>query len=130
MDRYTPEKIRLLDLQLLGSVAFIVSIVISILLTYDEEQILKKGPRIFTEKQNQYLTLFNRILALGIVLLFLYINDRYYAIGKENKEPLPPLKHQIWASWASVASAIIVLYVVLENWQYNPTISTIENPTI
>lgn len=124
------ESLDLLNIQLVSSILFIISVIISIILTYDEKQNLLKKQTIFSEQFDRYLNLFNRILALGIILVILYINYIGYKIGKQKGSKLPPLEHQIIASIFSVISAIIVLYVVLENWEYNPNITSIENPTI
>jgi len=57
--------------------------------------------------------------------------DRYFfTCPKQKKVNLDPFKHQIYASIFSVISALIVLYVVIENWYQNPNINSIENPIV
>lgn len=124
------EKLKLLNYQIISSVLFIISIFISIILTYDEKQQVLKRQRLFNEQFDKYLNLFNRILALGIIIFILYINYVTYEMQKKKRTNLDPFRHQIYASIFSVISALIVLYVVLENWHQNPNINSIENPIV
>lgn len=124
------KKLDLLNYQIITSVLFIISLIISIVLTYDEKQLLLKHPRLFSEKFDKYLNLFNRILAFFIILVILWINYETYNIQKQKRSNLAPFRHQIYASIFSAISAIIVLYVVIENWDSNPNITNIENPTL
>lgn len=124
------EKLKLLDYQIFASVLFIISIFISIILTYDEKRQVLKKQGLFSEQFDKYLNLFNRILSLLIVLFILYINYETYYIQKKKRNNLDPFRHQIYASIFSVISALIVLYVVIENWYENPNITSIENPII
>jgi len=124
------DKIKLLSYQLITSFLFIISILISILLTYNQKQELLNEKRILNKKSSKYLNLFNRIFALSIIFAILYINYSEYQINKNKRSNIAPYKHQVYASIFSVISAIIVLYVVIENWEDNPNITSIENPII
>lgn len=124
------KEITLLNYQIITSIFFIISIFISIILTYDEKQDILKKDTLFSKKFDKYLNLFNRILALTIISFILYINYETYKIQKQKRNNLDPFRHQIYASIFSVVSALIVLYVVIENWYENPNITSIENPTI
>ena len=124
------KEIRLLNYQILTYILFIASVIISIVLTYDEKQQVLKNPGLFSEKFDKYLNLFNRILSLSIVAFILYINYANYQIKAQKRSNLAPFRHQIYASVFSLISAIIVLYVVIENWYENPNITNIENPII
>jgi len=124
------KQIKLLNYQILSSILFIISIFISIILTYDERQQVLKKQRLFSEQFDKYLNLFNRIFALCIIIFILYINYAVYELQKQKKVNLDPFKHQIYASIFSVISALIVLYVVIENWYQNPNINSIENPIV
>jgi len=124
------KELSLLNYQLITSILFIVSLIISIILTYDERQQLLNKPRLFSEIFDKYLNLFNRILALLIIVVILWINYETYQIKKQKRSNLAPFRHQIYASIFSVISAVIVLYVVIENWYSNPNITSIENPTV
>ena len=124
------KKLTLLNYQIISSILFIISIIISIVLTYDEKQQVLKKTRLFSETFDKYLNLFNRILSLSIVVFILYINYVTYQIQKQKRSNLDPFRHQIYACIFSIISAVIVLYVILENWEDNPNITSIENPII
>lgn len=124
------EELKLLNYQIISTIFFIVSLLISIVLTYDEKQYLLNKDGLFSEKFDKYLNLFNRILSLTIILFILYINLQTYEIQKNKKSNHDPFRHQVYASVISVVSSLIVLYVVIENWYKNPNITSIENPTI
>lgn len=123
-------EIEILDKQILISIIFIVTIVISIILTYDEKQYKLKRKTIFSPKTDKYINLLNRILSLAILFYLLYLNYETYQIAKQKGRNLHPFKHQIQASILSTIAGIIVLYVVFENWYENPNITTLENPII
>ena len=124
------KELKLLNYQIFTSILFIISILISIVLTYDEKQGLLKNQRLFSEQFDKRLNLFNRLLALFVIAFILYINYATYKIKQQKSSNLAPFRHQIYASIFSLISAIIVLYVVIENWYSNPNITSIENPTI
>lgn len=124
------KELSLLNYQIITSVLFVISLIISIILTYDERQQLLKEPRLFSETFDKYLNLFNRIFALLIIIVILWINYETYKIKKQKGGNIAPFRHQIYASIFSVISAVIVFYVVIENWYSNPNITSIENPTV
>ena len=123
------KKLQLINYQLITSVLFIISLIISIVLTYDEKQELLKKQRLFSETFDKYLNLFNRIFALLIIVTILYINYKDYELNKNTRNSKSG-EHQVIASVFSVISALIVLYVVIENWYENPNITSIENPIV
>ncbi|MEG0825893.1 MAG: hypothetical protein RR404_00295 [Bacilli bacterium] len=119
---------KLLEYQMITSFIFIGTIVVSILLTYNERQnILKKTP-LFNEKEADAILIINRILALILFLVYLYINYNNLKIGELKNENTKYLKLQLIPSFLGVISAIIILYVVIS--ENNINISDIENPTI
>lgn len=124
------EELKSLNYQLITSVLFIISIIISIFLTYDQKRETSGKKRIFTEEFDRNLNLFNRIYALIIILIILYININDYELSKIKGRNIKSSYHQIIGSLFSVISALIVLYVVIENFYENPNITSIENPII
>ena len=124
------QKIKLLQYQNITSILFIISVGISIFLTHDEILRLSKKDPVLPEPIDRYINLLNRVFALTIISAILYINYQDYQLAKQQKKTnLEPFKHQISASIFSVISAIIVLYVVIENLEQNPNIGNLENPT-
>jgi magnesium-transporting ATPase (P-type) len=123
-------KIELLNYQLIITGLFIISLIISIILTYDQKEYISNKKRIFKSDFSKYLNLFNRLFTLFIIFSILYINYEDYKLNKNTKKNIKPFEHQVIASLFSVVSAIIVLYVVIENWYESPNITSIENPTV
>lgn len=124
------KQLTLLNFQILTSILFIISVFISVILTYDEKQGVMKKQGLFSEDFDKLLNLFNRVFALLIIGVILYINYETYKLQQKKGSNLAPYRHQIYASVFSLISALIVLYVVIENWYQNPNITSIENPTI
>lgn len=121
------KEIELLNIDITTAVLFIITIIISIYLTYENRQDLLNRKRILNKKDDQYILLFNRLLVLIIVLVILYDNIEGYEIAKEKNKDLKPFKIQIFASVLTVITALLILYVVFYNWDNN-SLSDIENP--
>ncbi len=121
------KEIELLNIDITTAVLFIITIIISIYLTYENRQDLLNRKRILNKKDDQYILLFNRLLVLIIVLIILYDNIEGYEIAKEKNKDLKPFKIQIFASVLTVITALLILYVVFYNWDNN-SLSDIENP--
>lgn len=121
------KEIELLNIDIATALMFIVTIIISIYLTYENRQDLLNRKRILNKKDDQYILLFNRLLVLIIVLIILYDNIEGYEIAKEKNKDLKPFKIQIFASVLTVITALLILYVVFYNWDNN-SLSDIENP--
>ena len=121
------KEIELLNIDITTAVLFIITIIISIYLTYENRQHLLNRKRILNKKDDQYILLFNRLLVFIIVLIILYDNIEGYEIAKEKNKDLKPFKIQIFASILTVITALLILYVVFYNWDNN-SLSDIENP--
>ncbi|MBE6144970.1 MAG: hypothetical protein E7169_05290 [Firmicutes bacterium] len=109
--REIEEKLKLLDIQIIGSVSFIASIIISIILTYNQRLYTLKQKTIFNRKQTYIISNFNRILVLIIVTSFLYNSYEQKKLAEEKNSNVTLNNLDIVASSLSVVSAIIVLYI-------------------
>ena len=125
------KEVKLLDIQLIATILYIVSLIISISLTINDKQITKKKKSIFTNNQAKNLSIFNRIFIVGLTLTYLYISYQNRDIAKKEKKKIWPFDLQMYASELSLLATIIVLYVVIETSgeQYS-IISGIENPSL
>ena len=111
------EELNVINIQLYTLIFFLITTVISVLLTYNQKLSLEKKKTLFSSKESLKLTLFNRKL---IVIL--------YNISKEEDEDLKPYSLQIIASVLAIVSGLIALYVVsLSNTE---TVADVENPII
>ena len=68
------KEIDLLTIQLWATIFYVGSLFISISLTYDEREKLKNKSGIFSETQNQTMSIFNRWIVLFLTLSFLYFS--------------------------------------------------------
>ena len=116
-----------IELQILLSIFFIFTTIISIILLYNEDLSIKYNQFILDPKNVYIISSINRIVILIILLLFLYANyvDKNIDII-ENKD-LKADNLQIIASILTIISGIIVLYVTIEYFSTNIN-SSLENP--
>ena len=122
------EEIRAIDIQLFAIIFLIVSGIISFIITYNQKLDMENKKTIFNSKESLKITKFNRILALIIALVFLFVNIKLYNISKEEGEDLKSYTLQIIASILVVISGIIALYVVSLSETEN--LVDVENPLV
>ncbi len=112
------EKIKFLDLQMVATIGFIITLIISYLLSYDKKLSLEKKERLFSEESAQNLAFFQTILVFIIAACFLYVNYKQYNIAKENHDDDEnDFLLQIETSIFAIISAIIGLYIVFKNYR-------------
>lgn len=130
MENNTKE-IDLLTIQLWATIFYVGSLFISISLTYDEREKLKNKSGIFSETQNQTMSIFNRWIVLFLTLSFLYVSYQNVKLNKQKNQKTWPFELQLFSSELSTIAAIIVLYVVIKTSgeQYS-IVSGIENPNL
>lgn len=125
------EEVKSLDYQIIATILYLGSLILSLLITYDQRQELLNKKRLFTNKQSNNYSIFNRYLVVALSLVFVFVNYRDKNIAKKYGKDLKFLDLQIGASQLSTISALIVLYVVLESQGENYNIVTaVENPTL
>ena len=114
----------LTKLELGTTIAFLISIFISLSLVYNTY--LKYDKRNFySDNLARHIGIFNRLFVVSLSLSYLYINIQNKKISKKNTNLF---NLQIEASALTSVAAIIVLYVVIKNNDYN--VVSIENPSI
>lgn len=122
------EELNAIDIQLYTLIFFIITTVISTLLTYNQKLSLEKKETLFNSKESLKITLFNRKLIVILSFVFLYVNIKLYNLSKEDGEDLKPYTLQIVASVLAIISGLIALYVVsLSNTE---TVADVENPIV
>lgn len=128
MDNKEKESLAI-TIQIIASLVSIGTVIISIILLYNE-QLEINGEEPFLEADTaQKLTTFNRVLILILFIIFLIINYVLYNISKEEGEDLKTYTLQIIASYFSLIAASIALYVVLLQ-RSGQQVSDVENPII
>ncbi len=131
-DKFTKEEIQILDIQIIATILFIVSLLISIILTYDEKLKLINGKGLFGSKQAQRISLFNRILVVILAIAFVYGNYKTEKIAEARKKKnVKYLKLQLLSGELSLIGSLIVLYIVYKNQgNENFGVADTENPTL
>ena len=123
------KEINLLNIQIMTSLTVIITVGISILLTYNQKLDIEGKTTLFTKKKTHNISYINRLTIVITTTIFLYINYVLYKISKKEGEDLKVYNLQIIASILSLIAALIVFYVV----SIEPSgdeISDIENPVI
>ncbi len=106
-------EVKILEIQLIASTLYIASLLLSILLTYNDKQITEKKKPIFTNKQAADLSIFNRVFIVILTLTFLYATYQSRENAKKGNQKIWPFDLQMYASELSLLATIIVLYVVI-----------------
>ena len=121
------EEIDAINIQLIALLISLVSVIISIIITYNQKLNLE-GINTVNPKKIFDLTIFNRLLILVLSLIFLYVNYKLYKISKKEGEDLKPYILQIIASILTIIASIIAIYIVSLSTKEN--IVDVENPII
>ena len=123
------EEIKLLNIQLITSLIVIITVILSLILTYNQKLNLENKKTIFNKKQTHNISYINRLVILITTIVFLLINYKLYQISKKEGEDLLVYNLQIIASILTTIASIIVFYVVSIE-PAGDEISDIENPVI
>ena len=119
--------LKAIDIQFYTLFFSLASIVISLILTYNQKLIKEDKKTLLSDKESYNLSLFNRVLILSIALIFLYVNYKDYKTSNNSKQKKKSTL-QIDASLLTIIAASISLYVV-----YNSkpeAITNIQNPIV
>lgn len=122
------EEVKLINYEIIGSLLFIGTITISILISYNNKLKIEKKEPLFDDVTARNILITNKTIALLTVILFLYLNYRGYKITKEQNKDTTLVKAQFIPSILAFISALYVLNLSLKRG--NNTISSNENPEI
>ena len=109
----TNEEKDLLYLQIFGSLIFIITITVSIILTYNNIERMNKKRPLFNQKQENNISLTNRLVITTIAIVFTYISYKFYEINKEKNDEIS--KKELTASIFALISSLILLKTTIEN---------------
>lgn len=125
------KEVNLLDIQIITTIIYLGSLILSIYITYNDKLVLTNQKTIFTEKQAATYSIFNRSLVVVLTFIYLYISYQNNNIAKENGRNVSATRLQLTASQLSFISTIIVLYVVITtSGQQYSIISGSGNPNL
>ena len=110
------EELKTINIQMFVVFFSLLSVIISIILTYNEKLNLENKKPFFSKKRNYDITLYNRILILLIAIAFLYINFLSYNSAKKkgnnDRNNINNYQLQILVAILSVIASAISVYVV------------------
>lgn len=105
---------QLLYLQIYIFTIFIMSIIVSIILTYNNIQKRTKNKKYFSVQEEKEITIINRLIITGLVIAFTYVSYEYYKINKQkNRNPIP--KEELFASILTLIAGLILLYTTFKS---------------
>ena len=118
---------KLIDLNILSSILFILGSLISLSITVDQ----KNKKKIFTNKQALDISFYNRILILIAVLISFYVGYNNLINEKDNTRAKYKSSLLFTTNILTLIGSIIILYVsYLNREEQSLTISDVENPLI
>lgn len=122
------KEIKLINLSIIAITIFIITLLISLLLNYNEKLKLENKKLIFDEKQGIYISLINRTIVLIIALYFIY--NSYIRQKIDNKDDFNS-NLELLAAFLAFISSFITFYIVFINLNNNKfDVSEVEEPTI
>ncbi len=104
----------LLDIQIITTIIYIGSLILSIYITYNDKVTIENGKGFLSKKQNQNFSIFNRTLVVVLTLIYLYVSYENQKIITKKGGDTNAASLQVLASEISLVSTLIVLYVVLK----------------
>ncbi len=129
MNTKNEEELKLINGQIIGIIFFIVTLIVSLLLTYNEKLQRENKPPLFTNKKALDIAFLNRLIVVLLGLYFLYTS--YKRKNLENNNLNNYINLEIIASWLAFLASAIVFYIVFLNYN-NPNfdVSEIEEPIL
>ncbi len=120
------EEIKIINEQMLATILFIGTLVVSLLLSYNRKEKLKGKNKIFTERQVRVISIANRVAVLAIVIFFFYIDNENIEVARLQKKDLKLLYLQELVETITIVTAILALYITVKS--NNNEFVGIENP--
>ena len=129
MNTENEEELKLINGQIIGIIFFIVTLIVSLLLTYNEKLQKENKTSLFTNKKTLDIAFINRFIVALLGLYFLYTS--YKRKNLENNNLNNYINLEIIASWLAFLASAIVFYIVFLNYN-NPNfdVSEIEEPIL
>ena len=122
------KEIKLINLSIIAITIFIITLLISLLLNYNEKLKLENKKLIFDEKQSIYISLINKTIVLIIALYFIY--NSYIRQKIDNKDDFNS-NLELLAAFLAFISSFIAFYIVFINLNNNKfDVSELEETTI
>ena len=119
----------LLYLQSYASIAFIITIFVSLILTINNIKKQNNTKRFFSQKTENQINYINRIIITILAITFTYINYSFYEISKQ-KNNVTIQKDEYIASILTLVAGFILLYTTTQSIKNNLNSPNIDSPLI
>ncbi len=106
------EEAALIDIQIVTSIFFIISIVITIFLNLNEKDKLLYNDPFWDNKTASAILKRNRLLLFILFAVYLYVNLQQREYDRINNKDLTPDNLEIFVSVLTIIGALIILYEV------------------
>ena len=128
MNKKVDEK-ELLYLQIFGSIVFIITISVSIILTINNIENMDHKRPILSQKDENSISLINRLIITIVAITFTYISYQFYKKNKYgNNKNIS--KEELIASIFALVSALILLNTTIQNIRRKSSNADINIPII
>lgn len=127
-DQNTSDQLYIINGQLIESILYLISVIVSIVVIIDQKKSLQNEERFLGNYNSKVITLINRLFLFLLAIWSIYLAYKSYEFAKNTNQSTSSLKLQIFASFLAIIGAIIELYVVATDFQNtNFQIADIEN---
>lgn len=109
------EEIKIVNDQMLATILFIGTLIISFTLSYDRKAKLKGYKGLFTSRQIKTISVANRVAVLAIVIFFFYIDKENIEVARIKNKNLKLLYLQELVEIITTITAILALYITVKS---------------
>ena len=129
MSNQNEKQIELVNGQIIGIILFILTLIVSVIIAYNEKLLRENKSGLFSNKDALNISLINRIVVVILGIYFVY--DAYERRKVSNSYDDPNSNLQILASWLALIASAIIVYIIVNNYNnVNFDVSEIEEPTL
>lgn len=126
----TEEEVNLITIQLLSSFLFIITTLISTVLTYDLYLKKTKQQPLFTDKIASQIDAVNRTIILALIVILLFVNVEYVDVMKNKGKDPTNSELQVATAILTLIAGSISLYVAYKQLDDDFNLSDIENTEV
>lgn len=121
------KEIKLINGQIITTSLFIITLVVSIIIAYNEKLMKQNKEPFFTIKEALNIALINRICVIILGSYFVYDAYKRRDLNNDNKSEGFNFTNsqkvdntsnlQILSSWIALISSLIILYIIIQNYR-------------
>lgn len=126
----TEEEVNLITIQLLSSLLFIITTLISTVLTYDLYLKKTKQQPLFTDKIASQIDAVNRTIILALIIILLFVNVEYVDVIKRKGKDTTNSELQVVTAILTLIAGAISLYVAYRQLDEDFNLSDVENTEV